>query len=238
VSPTPAVFDADFVRAIARFQAMQGITQDGKLGPTTATRLSRETRAEARALGRTEGRELRQETYRLNRRSMTITITTAARELTNTGSAEFGVRWAVPDPRANGWVIQHVTFAGNKENCAGVAQALNNAPTEYWEGWQVRAGRVFIGSSADAHVADTFATADEGGGTRGTVRITGRVTFIPDFDLREPPWGHTVPEALALPTLTVAPPGWSDGFANLHELVVRWDDCVAPATHSVASTPR
>ncbi len=238
VAPAPAVFDADFIRAIALFQAMQGLTQDGKLGPTTASRLSRETRAEARALGRTEGRELRQETYRLNRRSMTMTVTTAAHELTTTGDAEYAVRWGVPDPTANGWIIQHITVTGNKENCAGVAQPLNNATPEFWEGWQVRAGRVFVGSSADAHVADTFRNVDEGAGTRGVVRATGRVTFIPDFDFREPPWGHTIPDAGALPTLTVAPPGWSDGFANLHELVVRWDDCVVPATHSLESTPR
>ena len=236
-APLPAVIDEDFVNAVASWQAQQGSTVDGKLDPTTASQLSREYRAEARFLGRTEGRALRDASRHLDRRSFTITVTQRPLELTNTGSAEYAVRWGVPDAQASGWIIQHVTFAATKQDGSGNALAVNNGPLEYWEGWQVRRGRVFVGSSAAAHRADTFRTVDEGAGTRGRATITGRVTFMPDFDLREPPWGHTVPAALALPTLTVAPPGWSDGLARLHQLRVAWDDTVAPATHSATATP-
>jgi hypothetical protein len=45
-SPSPAVVDEDFVNAVVTWQAMQGLTQDGKLGPTTAARLFREIGAE------------------------------------------------------------------------------------------------------------------------------------------------------------------------------------------------
>src|SRR5262245_10302691 len=46
ISSSPAVVDEDFVNAVVRWQARQGLTQDGKLGPTTASPLFREIGAE------------------------------------------------------------------------------------------------------------------------------------------------------------------------------------------------
>ena len=46
ISPTPAVVDADLVNAVVDWQAMQGLTQDGKLGPRSAAPLFREVGAE------------------------------------------------------------------------------------------------------------------------------------------------------------------------------------------------
>lgn len=46
VSPLPAVIDEDFVNAVVRWQALQGLTQDGQLGPLTAGPLFREIGAE------------------------------------------------------------------------------------------------------------------------------------------------------------------------------------------------
>lgn len=236
-APAGDVVDEDFVLAVVQFQAVNAIRQDGKLGPTTSGRLSRELRAEARLTTAAEGRPLRQEARQRDRYSFAITVTQAPVELTTTGSGEYRVRWSVPDPTANGWIIQHVRFTGAKTDAAGTAVATNTAGGEYWEGWQVRAGTVFVGGSATAHNADTFRTVDEGAGTRGQLAITGRVTFMPGYDLRQPPWGHTVPAAGALPTVTAAPATWSDGFARLHRMVVTWDDTVAPATHNVTATP-
>jgi hypothetical protein len=45
-SPAPPVVDEDFVNAVVTWQAMQGLTQDGKLGPVTADRLFHEIGAE------------------------------------------------------------------------------------------------------------------------------------------------------------------------------------------------
>jgi len=236
-APEGDVVDEDLVLAIVSFQAVNDIRQDGKLGPTTSGRLSRELRAEARLTTPAQARPLRQAARQRDRYSFNITVTQAPVELTNTGSGEYRVRWSVPDPTANGWIVQHVTFTGAKTNAAGTAVATNTTGAEYGEGWQVRAGTVFVGGSATAHNADTFRTVDEGAGTRGQLAITGRVTFLPGYDLREPPWGHTVPPAGALPTVTASPVGWSDGFARLHRMVVTWDDTVAPATHTVTATP-
>jgi hypothetical protein len=46
INPEPAVINQDFVKAIVRWQAIQGLTQDGKLGPATASPLFREIGAE------------------------------------------------------------------------------------------------------------------------------------------------------------------------------------------------
>jgi len=46
VSPDPAVIDDDFVTGVVDWQASFGLTQDGKLGPTTARPLFREIGAE------------------------------------------------------------------------------------------------------------------------------------------------------------------------------------------------
>src|SRR5262245_15923535 len=223
-APAGDTVNEDFVLAIVQFQAVSDIHQDGKLGPTTSGRLSRELRAEARPLSREEALPLRQAARQRERYSFNISVVAAAAELTNTGSAEYRVRWSVPDPTANGWIVQHVRFTGAKFDAVGTPVATNTTGAEYWEGWQVRAGRVFVGSSATPHNADTFRTVDEGAGTRGQLAITGRVTFLPGYNLREPPWGHTVPAAGALPTVTAAPPVWSDGFARLHRMQVTWDD--------------
>ena len=52
ISPTPAVVDEDFVRAVVNWQATNALVQDGKLGPATARPLFREIGAEG--VGRCE----------------------------------------------------------------------------------------------------------------------------------------------------------------------------------------
>lgn len=51
VSAQPAVIDADFVNAVLRWQAVQGLDEDGKLGPRTATPLFKEIGAEGGGRG-------------------------------------------------------------------------------------------------------------------------------------------------------------------------------------------
>jgi hypothetical protein len=52
ISSLPQTIDADFVNAVVRWQAMNRLTQDGRLGPTTARPLFREIGAEG--VGRAE----------------------------------------------------------------------------------------------------------------------------------------------------------------------------------------
>lgn len=51
LSKAPAIVDADFVQAVADYQAQFGLTPDGKIGSRTRRRLSSEILAEARTLG-------------------------------------------------------------------------------------------------------------------------------------------------------------------------------------------
>ncbi|MEZ4361326.1 MAG: DUF4157 domain-containing protein [Kofleriaceae bacterium] len=160
---------------------------------------------------------------------VTITVTQAPLALTQRGSAEYKVRWSVGGGK-NGWVIQHVRFRPAIKNAAGADIAAKNISLEYWEAWQVRNGSVFVGSSASAHSADTFRTISEDPNTKGQVDVIGKVAFVEGYDLQEPPWGHTVAPAGALPTMTSAPAGWSDGSAQDHTMRVNYDD--------VAKTPQ
>ena len=52
ISPTPTVVDEDFVNAVLDWQAMYRLTQDGKLGPSSARRLFRELGAEKEGEGK------------------------------------------------------------------------------------------------------------------------------------------------------------------------------------------
>ena len=52
INPTPAVVDNDFVRGVVDWQAVHGLTQDGKLGPRTARPLFREIGAEGEGKGK------------------------------------------------------------------------------------------------------------------------------------------------------------------------------------------
>lgn len=162
--------------------------------------------------------------------AVTITVTQAPQALSQRGSAEYKVRWSVGGSK-NGWVIQHVRWRAAIKDSAGKAAAASNPDgLEFWEAWQVRNGNVYVGSSASAHNADTFRTISENANTKGKVEVIGKVAFVEGYDLQEPPWGHTVAAAGALPTMTTAPDGWSDGAAQDHTLEVDYDD--------VAKTPQ
>jgi hypothetical protein len=158
-----------------------------------------------------------------------ITVKQKAKALSQRGSAEYKVQWSVGGKK-NGWVIQHLKFDPSVQDKDGKAVAAKNAPIEYWEGWQVRDGSVYVGDSEHAHQADTFRTISESPDTRGTILESGKVSFVEGYKLTKPPWGHTVPEAGSLPTMTAAPAGWSDAAAQDHTMTVTYDD--------VAKTPQ
>jgi hypothetical protein len=160
---------------------------------------------------------------------VTINVVQAATALSQRGAATYRVRWSVGGGK-NGWVIQHATQRAAIKNASENAVASTNITTEFWEGWQVRNGDVFVGSSTTRHSADSFTSRDENPDTKGRVELIGKVAFVEGYNLTEPPWGHTVPSAGALPTMTSAPAGWSDGGAQDHKLTIDYDD--------IAKTPQ
>lgn len=166
---------------------------------------------------------------------VTIAVKQPAKALNQRGSAEYKVQWSVGAGK-NGWVLQHVKFGGAIQDAAGPA-TRNNSDLEYWEGWEVRSGSVYVGSSASAHQTDTFRTTTEPANTKGQIDITGKVAFVEGYGLSEPPWGHTVAAAMSLPTMTTAPTGWSDASAQDHTLTVNYDDIAKTPQTQVGSPP-
>jgi hypothetical protein len=67
-------------------------------------------------------------------------------------------------------------------------------------------------------------------------KVQWKVAFIEGYNLTEPPWGHSVAAAGALPTMTSAPSGWSDGAAQNHTLRVNYDD-IAGTPQTQVGTP-
>ena len=168
-----------------------------------------------------------------------ISIVQKAKSLTKCGSAESKVKWSVSGKR-NGWIIQHVKFRTAVTDCKGKKRApLGANGLEYWEGWEVKNGNVFVGFAAGGspHNADTFRTVDEGNKTKGRASITGRVRFLRGFKLNTPPWGFTVPAAMSLPTMTVPPKGWHDAGAARHTLRINWNCCGATQQQTVRGRP-
>ncbi len=112
-----------------------------------------------------------------------IAVKKAATALNQRGSAEYQVQWSV-GAGVNGWVIQHVTFQGAVQDASGTV-VPNNSGLEYWEGWEARNGKVYVGSSASPHQSDTFRTTSENANTKGRVEIIGKVAIVEGYNLTE-----------------------------------------------------
>ena len=173
--------------------------------------------------------------------TLTIKVIQAGKALTDCGAAEYKVQWQVSGS-VNGWVLQHVKWEAKEEDCDGKKVTPKNPDgLEFTEGWQVSNGDVFIGyknpSGSNKHKADTFRTADEGDNRKGTIKITGKVKFVKDFNLTSPPWGNTVPAAGSLPTIKPTPSGWDDASAQDHTMTVEFNCCCPKKKPTVTSSP-
>ena len=240
IGSTTSDIDEEFINATGRYQAENNILADGKIGGVTATRLASELLAEGNYLGRTEGRQLLGATRRMARRGIAMSIGVTAAQISTFGSATYLVNFGISDRSANGWIIQHVVFSANAVDCTGAAATSNNAapPNNYWEGWRVINGVIqcgFTGICVGAN--DTFTTMNESPNTRGTIQVTGRVTFVPDYQLNTPPWvvggGHP---AGGLPHRNTPPPNWSDFDALLHQMTITYNNCITPQPNLTINT--
>lgn len=139
--------------------------------------------------------------------AMPLSITTITAP-TNLGCGGFRdqVRWELPGAGSstNGFVVQKVTFDLQREGCDG---GDRNFQKTYWEAWQVRQGKIYIGTGRSLHNADTF-QVPSAPNYRGSCYEAGWAKFIPDYE-QPHSWGN-VPEARALPSTTSEPLGWSE----------------------------
>jgi RHS repeat-associated protein len=149
------------------------------------------------------------------------------------GLASSEVQWQI-NAKVDGYIIQHIKGEAKVTDCTGKAVVSRNPNTEYWESWGVRAGKVYMGNSVIPSYKDRFILQSEGSGTKGTLKITGKVSFKKDYKL--PSWG-SVEGAGDLPASRTAPPGWDDAVAGSHTLEVVFDCCKCPAEATVTFVP-
>ena len=137
------------------------------------------------------------------------------------GGYEYAVQWGLDNATAStdGFIVQKLQFNLVRDICAG---GTNNFAKTYWEAWQVKGGKIFIGTSTSPHHADTFrvgATPDQ----KGVNLEEGNAKFIEGYT--EPlSWG-TVPEAGSLPATETEPAGWSDAGTKYRSVQVDFDCC-------------
>ena len=134
----------------------------------------------------------------------------------------------------DGWIIQSVDWTASITDCKGKKVPSKNAEPKYWEGWEVRSGKVYVGDSNILHASDTFRSLDEGKNRKGTITVTGLVGFEPNYNLTRPPWGK-VKSAGDLPARTTDPGVPKHGQA--HTLVIEFNCCCNPPTSSAKGTP-
>lgn len=222
----PAVSNRDLALAVARWQAVHTLDEDGKVGPHTTRTLVRELVGENQ---RRLANQLREDN------SVGWNTTTGP---TWTGCGQF--RWNVNfrTTLRGGWLIQRIDNGWNATSCAG-ANVTPAFTRQYWEAWWVtNAGTVRIPTSTTTpptHVAP--ALADDQwfvppiAGSRGTWSQAGRMyttlTLPPGFAI------GAVPEAMALPSTVGPVPGDDLGLAASSRRVAgRWDCCDPnPANH-------
>jgi hypothetical protein len=172
---------------------------------------------------------------------LTIKVLKGPEKTSECGGAQLIVEWSIAGGKS-GFIVQHVTFDYGDEKCDGTA-ITTPRKIEYWEAWQVDAGKVYCGFKPTEFAAGTqgndFFVFGDRGPSRGTNKITGKVKFLEGATLADPPWTpNSVPRAGSLPATTAKPAGWDDAGAADHELSVTWNCCGAtPAVPKVTGKP-
>jgi len=157
--------------------------------------------------------------------------TTAGPTEKGCGGYEWSTQWSLSGATAdtNGFVVQKVVFDQKREKCD---RTRDDFAKTYWEGWQVRQGVIYIGTSDQRHNADTFAAGSRPG-EKGTNIEEGYAKYIDGY-LAPSSWGN-VPEARSLPSTTNEPKDWSDAGAY-HRKIKNEFDCCNPGSPANFST--
>ena len=136
----------------------------------------------------------------------TLNATTTTPKTDNgCGGYVWAQRWGLSGANSstNGFVVQQLTFDLRRTGCGGTA---NNFYKRYWEAWEVRGGKIFVGTTTTPHSADTFRVSSTPN-HHGINHEEGKAKFIPGYTAPSG-WG-SVPEAGSLPATETQPAGWS-----------------------------
>jgi hypothetical protein len=154
------------------------------------------------------------------------------------------VRWSIDNATSTtkGWIVQKVSLVANVKDCSdnpvdtAVRGGWDPSWTPYWEGWEVRGGQVFVGSTTTPHNADTYGGPAVGDTTKGSISILGDADFYPNATLPSGMTPRNAAPAWALP-YTRSDPGLTGGTGALsHNLTATWDCCTTTKTTTITTT--
>lgn len=153
--------------------------------------------------------------------------TKSAPKALDCGGFHSQIKWDLDgsNEKTTGFVVQKVTFKLKRKNCS---DEDNNFIKTYWEAWQVREGKIYIGTSDSPHGSDTFRVPPKPD-HKGINYEAGDAKFMPNYEAPKT-WGN-VPQALSLPSTASKPEGWSDA-GTLSRYMRNTFNCCDGATES------
>ena len=162
----------------------------------------------------------------------------SAPQAVDCGGFRWPVQWSISNATSstNGWIVQKVNATFNVKDCSDSPVDIKKKSgwdvswLPFWEAWQVRGGKVFIGGTNNSHNADTYGSSPFGDGTKGSTKVVGKAEFFPNATLPSHFKPRNSPPAWALP-YTQTNPGLTGGTGSLnHNLTATWDCCTSNKT--------
>lgn len=142
------------------------------------------------------------------------------------GGFEFYVKWHVAKNEKKGWIVQHIIEEYDVYYCDDSRRDVRR--DEFWEAWEVQDGKVHAGRVGfGPHNADGFAAPGYGTDSKGSIKFTGYVKFLPNYRLDARIWrvGGKGGVGGALPEIDKFPGPWDDATAQLHQATIEWTCC-------------
>jgi hypothetical protein len=161
------------------------------------------------------------------------------------GGFSWGAQWYLDNPgTTDGFVVQHVRTTFDVKDDAGSpvdvktksGGAIDPAWWPIWEAWQVRGGKVYVGTTTTPHSADTYGIPALGAGTKGKISILGKADYYPGLTLPASMTAKNAAPAWALP-VTTTDPALTGGTGSLdHNIVATWDCTSGSSDHKTTVT--
>jgi RHS repeat-associated protein len=146
----------------------------------------------------------------------------------------------------SGTVIQALAFHNESYHCDGTLEYSFKAV--YWEAFPVKGSIPFTDRKKTKAMNpwglffDRLAIYDRPFGTKGAAAIFACVQYLPDYEIKFPPWKEEgdktlpdLPYTGGVPVLIPpdAPPGFDKAKAKCRGFSVEWDCCSCPITNKI-----
>ena len=147
----------------------------------------------------------------------------------NCGAYSWQVRFSVDgaDATTTGYIVQKIDVKYTRKDCTSTDKPVTGVGSfPYWEAWGVRTGKVYIGDSAQEHNADTYADADMGDATYGSIVIKGVAEFFPSVTLPADMKANNPDTQAGSLRSSLTDPGLTGGTGSIpHDLTASWECC-------------